>query len=59
MLYFQYNAVDDWNKDPFEDFKSRLFKTFDENIKSIDKFVIDLRFNEGGNGYLINPFALS
>ena len=57
MLYFQYNAVDDWNKDPFEDFKSRLFKTFDENIKSIDKFVIDLRFNEGGNGYLINPFV--
>ena len=57
MLYFQYNAVDDWNKDPFEDFKSRLFKTFDENIKSIDRFVIDLRFNEGGNGYLITPFV--
>ena len=56
ILYFQYNAVDDWNKDPFEDFKSRLFKTFDENIKGTDKFVIDLRFNEGGNGYLITPF---
>ena len=57
ILYFQYNEVDDWNKDPFEDFKSRLFKTFDENIKGIDKFVIDLRFNEGGNAYLITPFV--
>ena len=57
MLYFQYNAVSDWNKDPFRDFTDRLFKTFDENINGIKKFVIDLRFNEGGNGYLITPFV--
>ena len=57
MLYFQYNSVNDWNKDPFADFTDRLFKTFDENITGIEKFVIDLRFNEGGNGYLITPFV--
>jgi tetratricopeptide (TPR) repeat protein len=33
-----------------------LFKTFDDNFSGIEKFVIDLRFNEGGNGYLLSPF---
>ena len=56
ILYFQYNSVSNWNKDPFFNFAERLFKTFDENISGIEKFVIDLRFNEGGNGYLITSF---
>lgn len=53
MLYFQFNAVTDWKKDPFRDFTRRMFQAFDEHAASIDKFVIDLRFNEGGNGYLL------
>ena len=57
MLYFQYNGVMDWNKEPFKDFTARLFKTYDEHASGIDKFVIDVRFNSGGNGYLLRPFV--
>ena len=56
MIYIQYNNVANWNKDPFGDFTERLFKTYDEHIAGIDKFVIDVRFNSGGNGYLLPPF---
>jgi len=57
MMYLQYNNVADWSKDPFRDFTARLFKTFDEHIGEIDKFIIDVRFNSGGNGYLLPPFV--
>ena len=57
MLYLQYNDVTDWDNDPFRDFTGRLFKTYDEHIAEIDKFVIDVRFNSGGNGYLLPPFV--
>ena len=57
MIYLQYNNVTDWDKEPFGDFTERLFKTYDEHIAEIDKFVIDIRFNEGGNGYLLLPFV--
>ncbi len=56
MIYVQYNSVTNWNKDPFGDFTERLFKTYDEHMTEIDKFVIDVRFNSGGNGYLLPPF---
>jgi tetratricopeptide (TPR) repeat protein len=57
LLFLQWNAVTDWNQDPFAEFTKKLFKTLDENKKDIDKFVIDMRFNEGGNGYLLPPFV--
>jgi tetratricopeptide (TPR) repeat protein len=56
MIYFQYNNVANWNRELFEDFTERLFKTYDEHIAEIDKFIIDVRFNSGGNGYLLPPF---
>jgi hypothetical protein len=56
LLFLQLNAVTNWAKDPFADFTKRLFKSYDDNAGGIDKFVIDLRFNEGGNGYLLPPF---
>jgi tetratricopeptide (TPR) repeat protein len=56
ILFLQLNAITNWDKDPFVDFTKRLFKSYDGNAGSIDKFVIDLRFNEGGNGYLLPPF---
>jgi hypothetical protein len=56
LLYAQINAVTDWGRDPFADFTKRLFKSYDDGAGSIDRFVIDLRFNEGGNGYLLPPF---
>jgi len=57
LIYFQYNNVTNWNKEPFSDFTKRLFKTYDEHVSEIDKFVIDVRFNSGGNGYLLPPFV--
>jgi len=57
LLFMQFNNVVNWRRDPFTDFTKRLFKAFDENSKDIDKFVIDLRFNEGGNGYILGPFV--
>lgn len=57
ILYFQFNRMIDWNDEPFADFTKRLFKTYDEHIGEIDKFVIDLRFNDGGNGYLLPPMV--
>ncbi|UCF05848.1 MAG: tetratricopeptide repeat protein [bacterium] len=57
MLYFQYNNVTDWSKEPFRDFTERLFTAYDEHVSEIDKFVIDVRFNTGGNGYLLPPFV--
>jgi tetratricopeptide (TPR) repeat protein len=56
MLYFQYNNVADWSEEPFGEFTKRLFAAYDEHISEIDKFVIDVRFNSGGNGYLLPPF---
>jgi len=57
MIYLQYNNVTNWNKEPFGDFTKRLFKAYDKHISEVDKFVIDVRFNSGGNGYLIPPFV--
>jgi tetratricopeptide (TPR) repeat protein len=57
MVYLQYNSVTNWRQDPFKDFTERLFKTYDTHISEIDKFVIDVRFNSGGNGYLLRPFV--
>jgi len=55
LFYFQFNRVIDWNKVPFRDFTKSLFKAADKHINEIDKFVIDLRFNDGGNGYMLAP----
>ena len=57
IIYLQYNNVTNWNKEPFRDFTKRLFKAYDKHISEIDKFVIDIRFNSGGNGYLLPPFV--
>lgn len=56
LIYFQFNNVANWSGEPFRLFTERLFKTYDEHISEIDKFVIDVRFNSGGNGYLLPPF---
>jgi len=57
MIYFQFNDVTNWGKEPFKDFIESLFSTYDEYISQIEKFVIDLRFNEGGNGELLKPLV--
>jgi len=56
LFFLQFNAVTNWDKAPFVDFTKKLFKSYDDNVRDIEKFVIDLRFNEGGNGALLPPF---
>ena len=58
LLYFQFNVVHNAPDDggPVErlhDFFQRMFTFIDEH--EVDKFVIDLRYNGGGNNRLIRP----
>jgi hypothetical protein len=52
-VYFQYNRVLSDAKEPFDKFVARLF-TFIEK-PDVDKLIIDLRWNNGGNTYLLPP----
>lgn len=53
MIYFQMNQVFDGYNESLLDFTKRVLKIVDEKSPEIDKFVIDLRFNEGGNSDLV------
>lgn len=46
-VYFQYNRVNSNNKEPFVQFTRRLFDFINE--KPVDKLIIDIRLNPGGN----------
>jgi tetratricopeptide (TPR) repeat protein len=52
-VYFQYNAVQNQPGESLEKFCSRLFAFIDKN--EVDRLVIDLRFNDGGNNFLNKP----
>jgi hypothetical protein len=54
-VYFQYNRVLEDPKEPFGDFVTRLFAFIDQ--RDVDKLVIDLRWNNGGNTYLLPPLV--
>jgi tetratricopeptide (TPR) repeat protein len=53
LVYFQYNGVRNEGKEPLEKFCERLFKFINEN--DVEKLVIDLRWNGGGNSFLNRP----
>jgi tetratricopeptide (TPR) repeat protein len=53
VLYFQYNRVLNDPQEPLAKFSERLFKFIDEH--EIDKLVIDMRWNNGGNTFLSWP----
>ena len=54
-VYFQFNFVErEWNHVTFEDFTKSLFAFIDAN--DVRKFVIDIRYNSGGDGSLLDPF---
>jgi tetratricopeptide (TPR) repeat protein len=57
-IYFQFNQVmNQPDKDEtFAQFSARMWNYIDQNAGNIDKLVIDLRQNNGGNGVLILPF---
>jgi tetratricopeptide (TPR) repeat protein len=56
-LYLQYNAVEDKSEEKLADFFHRVFAFIDAN--PVDRLVIDIRNNGGGNGYLNWPLIYS
>ncbi len=54
LLYFQYNlCADDPHGDPFATFAAKTLAFADQH--PVDRFVIDLRSNTGGNSRVIEP----
>ena len=53
VLYFQYNRVRNDGEESLAKFTERLFKFVSEN--EVDKLVIDMRWNNGGNTFLSQP----
>ncbi|HEV7642752.1 MAG TPA: tetratricopeptide repeat protein [Pyrinomonadaceae bacterium] len=52
-VYFQFNHVRDDPQEPFSEFCDRLFKYINEH--EVDRLVIDLRWNPGGDTGLTPP----
>jgi tetratricopeptide (TPR) repeat protein len=55
-LYVQYNQVRDKDDEPVAAFCNRVF-TFVES-HDVEKFILDVRLNHGGNNYLNKPLLL-
>src|SRR4030095_11170364 len=53
IVYFQFNLVVQDPAEPLDAFLQRLFKYIDE--QKIEKLIIDMRWNNGGNGRLAYP----
>lgn len=55
-IYLQVNAILDSREETFQEFTERFWKYVEEHKDDIQKFILDLRYNAGGNGYLLLPF---
>jgi tetratricopeptide (TPR) repeat protein len=55
-LYMQFNSVYDAPDESFAQFTDRLWKFYEEHSEGIGIFVLDMRYNDGGNGYILQPF---
>jgi tetratricopeptide (TPR) repeat protein len=54
-VFFQYNSVQNNVDDPLPQFCDKLFKFINEN--AVEKLVIDMRWNSGGNNFLNRPIV--
>jgi tetratricopeptide (TPR) repeat protein len=54
-VFFQYNAVQNDVNNPLPQFCEKLFKFINEN--EVEKLVIDMRWNSGGNNFLNRPIV--
>lgn len=54
-VYFGFNSVRNDKQEPLAAFAERLFKFIDGN--AVEKLVIDLRWNNGGNTFLLKPLV--
>jgi tetratricopeptide (TPR) repeat protein len=57
LLYVQYNRVADKEEESIADFSRRLLTLVDTG--KVDRLVLDLRLNRGGNGMLNRPLLVS
>ena len=55
-LFFQYNRCSDMASRPFEAFARDLFAVVDSHGEDVQRIVVDLRYNGGGNSRVIGPF---
>jgi tetratricopeptide (TPR) repeat protein len=53
LVYLQFNAVQDHPAESLSDFSKRIFGFTDDHV--VDKLVIDIRWNGGGNTFLLLP----
>jgi hypothetical protein len=56
ILYVQVNRVDDKESETLSDFSKRLFVFVAAN--PVEKLILDLRLNRGGNGMLLRPLVV-
>ncbi len=57
-LYFQFgNCSSQSGEENFSDFTQKMFDDFDKNCESIEKFIINVRYNEGGDGSIVNALV--
>ncbi|WP_097004499.1 S41 family peptidase [Lacrimispora amygdalina] len=54
-LYFEYNVCADMADLKFTDFNQKMFDAMENN--KVERVVIDLRNNSGGNSEILNPFT--
>lgn len=52
-LYLQYTVCENDPQNPFENFTKKMFAFADSH--SVERLIVDLRFNGGGNSEVINP----
>jgi hypothetical protein len=57
IMYVQINSIQDEEGETMAEFSKRLFDAVDSLM--VDKFVLDLRLNGGGDNYLSRPVVLS
>ncbi len=55
-LYFEYNVCADMDNQKFSDFNKEMFDFIEEN--DVNRIIIDLRSNTGGNSEILNPFTI-
>ena len=55
LFYVQINSMGDGRDETFHQFLERLWRTVDE--AEVEAFVLDIRYNSGGDGSLVMPFV--
>lgn len=55
-VYMQFNLIIEQEEESFEGFRNRMWKEVDAHADNIEYFILDLRYNTGGNGLMVMPF---